>query len=115
MNRRLFPAGAILLISLFFAGFMVWLRLEPELRPLPSQIPFAVTTPVIAGTGAIPVYGAGTVRPVAEIDVAAEINGKIIWGAPTFQSGGRVRPVVVGGIQIATEGMSVRIADGGDP
>ncbi len=91
MNRRLFPAGAILLISLFFAGFMVWLRPEPELRPLPSQIPFAVTTPVIAGTGAIPVYGAGTVRPVAEIDVAAEINGKIIWVAPTFQSGGRVR------------------------
>ena len=91
MNRRLFPAGAILLISLFFAGLMVWLRPEPELRPLPSQIPFAVTTPVIAGTGAISVYGAGTVRPVAEIDVAAEINGKVIWVAPTFLSGGRVR------------------------
>ena len=32
-----------------------------------------------------------TVRPVAEIDVAAEINGKVVWVDPAFQSGGRVR------------------------
>jgi len=45
----------------------------------------------VVGTGAIPVYGAGTVRPVAKIDVAAEINGKVVWVDPAFQSGGRVR------------------------
>ena len=83
-------ASAILIISLAGAGLMVWLRPEPELQPLPSPIPFAVTTPAVAGAGPIPVYGAGPVRPVAEIDVAAEINGKVVWVAPTFQSGGRV-------------------------
>ena len=90
-GRSLLTAGAILLTSLFFASLMVWLKPEPELRPLPSQIPFVTITPAVAGTSAIPVYGAGTVRPVAEIDVAAEINGKVVWVDPAFQSGGRVR------------------------
>ncbi|MDD9948783.1 MAG: efflux RND transporter periplasmic adaptor subunit [candidate division Zixibacteria bacterium] len=84
-------AGAILLISLTVAYFMVWLKPEQEVRPLTSRAPFAVTAPAAIGAGAIPVYGAGTVRPVAEIDVAAEINGKVVWVDPAFQSGGRVR------------------------
>ena len=84
-------ASAILLISVSVAYLMVWLKTEPEIRPLTSRAPFAITAPAVVGTGAIPVYGAGTVRPVAEIDVAAEINGKVIWVDPAFQSGGRVR------------------------
>ena len=93
MNRgkSLLLASAILLISLSVAYLMVWLKPEPEIRPLTSRAPFAVTDPAVIGTGAIPVYGAGTVRPVAEIDVAAEINGKVVWVEPAFQSGGRVR------------------------
>ena len=93
MNRgkSLLLAGAILLISASVAYLMVWLKPEPEIRPLTSRIPFAVTAPAVVGTGAIPVYGAGTVRPVAKIDVAAEINGKVVWVDPAFQSGGRVR------------------------
>ncbi len=90
-GRSLLVAGAILLISLTVAYFMVWLKPEPEVRPLTSRAPFAVTAPAAIGAGAIPVYGAGTVRPVAEIDVAAEINGKVVWVDPAFQSGGRVR------------------------
>ena len=84
-------AGAILLGCLAVAGVLVAQRPEPARRPVPSRIPFAVTAPVVAGAGAIPVYGAGTVRPRAEIDVAAEIDGRVVWVAPAFQSGGRVR------------------------
>lgn len=93
MNRgkSLLVAGAILLISTIVAYLMVWLKPEPEIRPLTSRAPFAATAPAVVGTGAIPVYGAGTVRPVAEIDVAAEINGKVVWVDPAFHSGGRVR------------------------
>ena len=93
MNRgkSLLLAAAILLISTGVAYLMVWLKPEPEIRPLTFQAPFAITAPAVVGTGAIPVYGAGTVRPVAEIDVAAEINGKVVWVDPAFQSGGRVR------------------------
>ena len=93
MNRgkSLLLASAILLISTIVAYLIVWLKPEPEIRPLTSRAPFAATAPAVVGTGAIPVYGAGTVRPVAEIDVAAEINGKVVWVDPAFQSGGRVR------------------------
>ena len=90
-GKSLLVASAILLISVSVAYLMVWLKTEPEIRPLTSRAPFAITAPAVVGTGAIPVYGAGTVRPVAEIDVAAEINGKVIWVDPAFQSGGRVR------------------------
>ena len=84
-------AGAILLGSVAVAGVMVARRPEPARRPVPSRVPFATTAPVVAGTGAIPVFAAGTVRPRAEIDVAAEISGRVVWVAPAFQSGGRVR------------------------
>ena len=84
-------AGAILVGCLAVAGVMVAQRPEPARRPVPSRVPFAVTAPVVAGAGAIPVHGAGTVRPRAQIDVAAEISGRVEWVAPAFQSGGRVR------------------------
>ena len=44
----------------------------------------------MAGSGAIPVYGAGTVRPSAEIDIAPLVSGNVVWMNPAFQSGGRV-------------------------
>lgn len=80
----------ILAGSLALANYMISQRPEPERRELPSQVPFAVTEPVVAGAGAIPVLGAGTVRPRAEVDVAAEISGRVVWVAPAFQSGGRI-------------------------
>ncbi len=83
--------GAILVGATGLAVFMVSQRPEPERVPPPSQVPFAITAPAQAGEGAIPVFGAGTVRPRAEIDIAAEVSGKVVWVDPAFQSGGRVR------------------------
>lgn len=83
--------GAILVGATGLAVFMVSQRPEPERIPPPSQVPFAITAPAQAGEGAIPVFGAGTVRPRAEIDIAAEVSGKVVWVDPAFQSGGRVR------------------------
>ena len=92
MSRRAgyIVAAAILVGSAAAASFMVSSRPEPARREPPSQLPFAVTEPVTAGAGPIPVYGAGTVRPRAEIDVAAEIGGRVVWVSPAFQSGGRI-------------------------
>ncbi|MDE2904616.1 MAG: efflux RND transporter periplasmic adaptor subunit [Acidobacteriota bacterium] len=82
---------AILAGSLALAGYMISIRPEPQRREPSSHVPFAVTEPVTAGAGAIPVLGAGTVRPRAEVDVAAEVSGRVVWVAPVFQSGGRIR------------------------
>ena len=78
-------AGAVLL-----AAFLVWLAPEPEQRELPSPLPFVTTAPVMAGSGAIPVYGAGTVRPSAEIDIAPQVGGRVVWVNPSLRSGGRI-------------------------
>ena len=92
MSRRksFLVAAGILLGAIAIAVIMVQLRPDPPLREPPSRIPFVTTAPAVPGEGAIPVYGAGTVRPRAEIDVAAQINGKVAWVNPAFQGGGRI-------------------------
>ena len=87
-GRLLLPG--ILLGAVVIAVVMVRLRPEPALREPPSRLPFVTTAAAEALQGPIPVYGAGTVRPRAEIDVTAQITGKVSWVAPAFQSGGRV-------------------------
>ena len=83
-------AGAMLLGSAGGAYFMISLRPAPARREPPSRIPFAITEPAAPGAGAIPVYGAGTVRPRAQVAVAAGISGRVVWVSPAFETGGRV-------------------------
>ena len=83
-------AVAILAGSVYLAYYLVSLAPEPERTEPPPQIPFAQTGRVAAGTGAIPVYGAGTVRPSAEVDIAPLVSGSVVWLEPGFQSGGRI-------------------------
>lgn len=54
------------------------------------RIPFAQTGRVVASSRAIPVYGAGTVRVSADVDIAPHVSGRVAWSEPGFQSGGRV-------------------------
>ena len=89
-RRSFLIAAGILGGAVVLAVVMVALRPEPPVRVPPSRAPFVTTAAATALEGAIPVYSAGTVRPRAEIDVAAQINGKVASVAPAFQSGGRV-------------------------
>ncbi len=63
---------------------------EPERREPPSRIPFVETVSVSAGSGAIPVRGAGIVRLSAEIDLAPQVGGRVVWVDPGFRSGRRI-------------------------
>ena len=89
-RRSFLIAAGILGGAVVLAAVMIALRPDPPLREPTSQAPFVTTAPATGRDGAIPVYSAGTVRPRAEIDVAAQINGKVASVAPAFQSGGRV-------------------------
>ncbi len=84
-------AGIILIGSGGLAAFLVSLRPEPERAPPPSRVPFASTSSVEAGEGAIPVFGSGTVQPRAEVDIAAEVGGRVVWVDSSLVSGGRLR------------------------
>ena len=84
-------AVVIIAGSLALASFLVSRAPEPERVEPPPQIPYAQTGTVIAGSGAIPVYGAGTVRAGAEVDIAPQVGGRVVWVDAGFQSGGRVQ------------------------
>ncbi len=88
--KSLLVAAAILVGSVAVATFLVSLAPEPERQEPPSPVPFVQTAPVAVGFGAIPVFGAGTVRPSAEIAIAPQVGGRVVWVAPGFLSGGRV-------------------------
>ena len=91
MSRRVrgLLAAAILIGSIGTAGLMIAQRPELSTRPPDVRVPVALTEPVQAGLGPIPVRGWGTVRPREEIDVAAEVGGRVVWIAPAFVRGGR--------------------------
>ena len=88
--RRWFQGTAVLGVGVL--GF--WLLLALRQRPIrldPPRVPAAVSTqPARAGSGAIRVRGGGTVRPSAEVPVAAEVGGRVVWISPAFVGGGRV-------------------------
>ena len=83
-------AAAILIGAVVLATMLVSTAPEPERREPPSQIPYVETATVAAGSGAIPVRGAGTVRPRAEVTVAAQVGGRVVHVNPAFVSGRRV-------------------------
>lgn len=89
--RNLALAAAVFLGFAAVAVLMVLLRPDPPVAPTSSRVPYVSVAPARAGAGPIPVHGAGTVRPRAEVEVAAQVAGKVAWVAPAFQSGGRVR------------------------
>ncbi len=84
-------AVAIVAGSIWLAAYLVSLAPEPERREPPPQVPFVQTGRAVAASGAIPIYGAGTVRPSAEIDVAPLVSGSVAWLNPAFQSGGQIK------------------------
>ena len=88
--RSSIVAAAIIAVSVGLAAFLVSLAPEPARTEPPPPIPFAQTGLVKAGAGPIPVFGAGTVRPSAEIAITPQVGGKVVWVHPGFRSGGRV-------------------------
>ena len=86
-------AIAVIVGAVGVATVLVSLAPEPDTREPPSQVPYVNTAPIVAGTGPIPVRGAGTVRPTAEVDIAPQVGGRVAWVDDGFVSG---RHVVAG-------------------
>lgn len=95
MRKRTGYLVAIALIAgaVGVAAVLVSLAPEPETHEPPSEVPYVNTALVVAGTGPIPVRGAGTVRPSAEVDIAPQVGGRVAWVDAGFVSG---RHVVAG-------------------
>ena len=89
-RRRLITMAGIIIVAVGVARVMILLRPEPPRRPAEPETPIVFVEPVVAGSGPILVFGSGSVRPYWEIDIAAEVGGKIVAVSPNLQSGGHV-------------------------
>lgn len=62
---------------------------QPETQPPPPQAPLVSTTPIEVRTGSLQVRGTGTVQPVREIELTAEVGGRLVEVSDALVSGGR--------------------------
>ncbi len=75
------------------AALIVWLlgvfAPQPETSEPPPQSPLVSTTPVEVRAGSLLVHGTGTVRPVREIELTAQVGGRLVDVSEALVSGGR--------------------------
>ncbi|WP_103029346.1 efflux RND transporter periplasmic adaptor subunit [Salinibacter altiplanensis] len=81
--------GGLLLGTAAVVALLVVFAPEPETSEPPPQSPLVSTTPVDVRAGSLLVRGTGTVRPVREIDLTAEVGGRIVEVSDALVSGGR--------------------------
>ncbi|MEM7290334.1 MAG: biotin/lipoyl-binding protein, partial [Pseudomonadota bacterium] len=91
MRRNLFIVIGILILAVVVAGLMISMKPEPPRRAPQTQAPLVQT--VLAGvrSGALQVAGNGTVRPRAQVNLAPQVSGKVVYVSPALVSGGRVQ------------------------
>ena len=77
------------------AVVVVWLlgvfAPQPEKQAPPPQSPLVSTAPVEVRSGSLLVRGTGTVRPVREIQLTAQVAGRLVDVSDALVSGGRFR------------------------
>ncbi len=75
------------------AAVLVWLlgifAPQPETSEPPPQSPLVSTTSVEVRAGSLLVHGTGTVRPAREIQLTAEVGGRLVEVSDALVSGGR--------------------------
>ncbi len=82
-------AGGTLAGAVFIAFLLGAFAPEPEQTEPPPQSPLVSTAPVEARAGSLLVRGTGTVRPVREIQLTAEVGGRLVDVSDALVSGGQ--------------------------
>ncbi|WP_419164635.1 efflux RND transporter periplasmic adaptor subunit [Candidatus Palauibacter sp.] len=87
--KRLGQGAIVIGVGVLGFALLFGIRAEPaEVEP-PRVIPTVSTVPARVTQGAIKVRGGGTVRPSAEVTIAPQVGGRVIWASPALVSGGR--------------------------
>lgn len=86
--RRQFIIGALIIAAAVAVGaLLVWLRPEPAKKPEDDRAPLVQVAPVDIRNGKLTVYGSGTVRAAEEVNLAAEVAGKLVYVNPLLREG----------------------------
>ena len=91
MSKNIIIVIGILVGTVVLAGLMIKLKPEPPKRAPQILAPLVQTVLADVRTGALQVAGNGTVRPRAQVNLAPQVAGKIVYVSPAMVSGGRVR------------------------
>ena len=84
-------ALGILLVGVVIFALLIALRPEPPKVERPRVSPMVTTVPAVPRHGHLTVTGTGTVRPTREVNLGAEVAGKVIALSPVMVSGGVFR------------------------
>ena len=83
-----------IVVAIVVAGIVVLAIVLSQLRFSTSEptservLPFVTTVAPTAHEGRVTIRGNGTVRPLREVTLVAEVAGKVIWVADEFVTGG---------------------------
>ncbi|MFB6274411.1 MAG: efflux RND transporter periplasmic adaptor subunit, partial [Salinibacter sp.] len=84
-----FVGGGLLVGAAVMVGLLYVLAPQPETSEPPPQSPLVSTTSVEVRAGSLLVRGTGTVRPVREIQLTAQVGGRLVDVSGALVSGGR--------------------------
>ena len=80
--------GAMIIVAAFFLGLLlIWLRPEPEKKPQDERAPLVQVENIQLRSGRLQIGGSGTVRAQEEVNLAAEIPGKLVYVNPSLREG----------------------------
>lgn len=88
--RKVAIVIGILLLAALVSFALVALSPQPPKRPPQVIAPLVQTIDVDAQNGVLNVSGNGTVRPRAQINLAPQVAGKVVYVSPSMVSGARV-------------------------
>ena len=88
-SKWYFIGGGILVATVVIVWLLGVFAPQPETSAPPPQSPLVSTSPVEVRSGSLLVRGTGTVRPVREIQLTAEVGGRLVEVSEALVSGGR--------------------------
>ncbi len=90
-KKRIIHLGIMLvLIGLGVVGFLALTASKPQLKrtkpPVPT--PMVRVYKITTGPQSVTIRGEGTVRPLREIQLVPQVNGKLVYVSPVLVDGG---------------------------
>ncbi|MBW2336256.1 MAG: efflux RND transporter periplasmic adaptor subunit [Deltaproteobacteria bacterium] len=93
-KKRIIHLGIMLvLIGLGVVGFLALTASKPQLKRTkpPIPMPMVRVSQIKTGPQSVTVRGEGTVKPLREIQLVPQVNGKVIFASPVLVDGGEFK------------------------